>query len=169
MTSPRWLDEHEQVVWRSALAATALLSARLGAELAASDPSLSHGEYELLVRLSEAPDGSLRMSDLAQGLVNSRSRLTHTATRMEARGLLERRACPSDRRGVFAAITDAGRSALERVAPAHAGAVREHLFDLLTDEQVACLAQVADAVVAHLGPSDQGAAPIRDAAPMMER
>lgn len=163
MTSPRWLDEHEQAVWRGALAATALLSARLGAGLAAGAPSLSMGEYELLVRLSEAPDGSLRMSELAQGLVNSRSRLTHTATRMEARGLLERRACPSDRRGVLAVITDAGRSALDSVAPAHAGAVREHLFDLLTDEQVACLGEVAAAVVAHLGSSDRGAAP------MMER
>lgn len=169
MTSPRWLDDHEQAVWRSALAATALLSAHLGAGLAASDPSLSMGEYELLVLLSEAPDGSLRMSELAQGLVNSRSRLTHTATRMEAQGLLERRACPSDRRGVLAVITDAGRAALDSVAPVHAGAVREHLFDLLTDEQVACLGQVAAAVVAHLSASDQGGAPVRAAAPMMER
>ena len=152
MTSPRWLDEHEQGVWRSTLAATALLSSRLGAELAAGDPALSMGEYELLVRLSEAPGGSLRMSELADGLVQSRSRLTHTATRMQAAGLLERRACPTDGRGVLAGITEAGREALRRAAPAHVDAVREHLLDLLTDEQVAVLGQVAAAVVRHLGP-----------------
>ena len=152
MTSPRWLDEHEQRVWRDALAATALLSARLGADLAAGEPSLSMGEYELLVRLSEAPGGSLRMSELADGLVHSRSRLTHTATRMQAGGLLERRACPTDRRGVLAVITDAGREAIRAAAPAHVAAVREHLLDLLTAEQVATLGQVATAVVHHLDP-----------------
>ena len=155
-------------MWRAALAAASLLSARLGADLAAGDPSLSMGEYELLVRLSEAPGGSLRMSELAEGLVQSRSRLTHTATRMQAAGLLERRACPTDGRGVLAGITEAGRAALRAAAPAHVGAVRENLFDLLTDEQVAVLGQVATAVVRHLDPAGPGV-PARGGASMMDR
>lgn len=147
-TTTRWLDEREQVVWREFLEATLLLWERLARELA--DVGLSMPEYELLVRLSEAPGWQLRMSDLAGGLVSSRSRLTHTIGRMEARGLVERRACPSDKRGVLAAMTEAGHQVLVDAAPTHVTGVREHLFDQLTHEQVEALGAAMGQVGRHL-------------------
>jgi DNA-binding MarR family transcriptional regulator len=144
----RWLDEDEQAVWREFLEATLLLWERLARELA--DVGLSMPEYELLVRLSEAPGWQLRMSELAGGLVHSRSRLTHTIGRMEARGLVERRACPSDKRGVLAAMTEAGHEVLVAAAPTHVTGVRQHLFDQLTAEQVEALGSAMAVVGRHL-------------------
>lgn len=146
----RWLDESEQRVWRDYIAANALLWDRLADELAEAAGGLSTNEYELLVRLSEAPGWSLRMSELAGELVHSRSRLTHTITRMEARGLVRREACPGDRRGVLAVMTDAGYAVLEAAAPVHVTGVREHLFDQLTAEEVAVLGRAVHKVTQHL-------------------
>lgn len=146
----RWLDAEEQRTWRLYLEATQLLARRLGQELDDSEHDLSMPEYELLVRLSESPERSLRMSDLADDLVHSRSRLTHAITRLEQRGLVERRACPEDRRGVLAAMTPAGFRALEAAAPLHVTGVREHLFDLLSAEDVAALGRICGRVAEHL-------------------
>lgn len=146
----RWLDAEEQRTWRLYLEATQLLARRLGQELDDSEHDLSMPEYELLVRLSESPERSLRMSDLADDLVHSRSRLTHAITRLEQRGLVERRACPEDRRGVLAAMTPAGFRALEAAAPLHVTGVREHLFDLLSPEDVAALGRICGRVAEHL-------------------
>lgn len=146
----RWLDEDEQRVWRAFLEGSQLLWDRLGRELADDEGHLSMAEYELLVRLSEAPGWSLRMSELAGGLVHSRSRLTHTASRMEARGLVRRSACPEDRRGVLAVMTDAGYAVLVAAAPTHVRGVREHLFDQLAPEEVAALGRAMARVGEHL-------------------
>lgn len=150
MSATRWLDEAEQHVWRRYLQATQLLQDRLGRDLLAAEGGFAMPEYELLVRLSEHPQWSARMSQLAQGLVHSRSRLTHTAARLEERGLITREACPDDGRGVLAVMTEAGHAALAAAAPAHVASVREHLFDQLDDEDVAALGRVADKIVAHL-------------------
>ena len=168
MDGTRWLSEGEQRVWRDYLEATQLLHARLGRDLDESAHDLVMTEYELLVRLSEAPGWAVRMSELADGLVHSRSRLTHTAARMEARGLLRREACADDRRGVLAVMTDAGYAALAAAAPLHVAGVREHLFDQLEPEEVAVLGRAFARVSAHLrggapGCADRAASAARDA------
>lgn len=144
------MDEDEQRVWRAYLEGSNLLWERLVRELGEAEGGLAMTEYELLVRLSESPGWSLRMSDLAGELVHSRSRLTHTISRMEARGLVRRDACPSDRRGVLAVMTDAGHAALVAAAPVHVTGVREHLFDQLAPEEVAVLGRVMERLGATL-------------------
>jgi DNA-binding MarR family transcriptional regulator len=125
--TPRWLDETEMATWRAFLRGATDLFERLDAELT-SEHSLSLAEYEILVVLSESCPG-LRMKDLACAARVSRSRLTHTCNRLEAAGLLERVECPTDRRGLVAHLTDAGRSRLEHAAPTHLRGVRQYLID----------------------------------------
>lgn len=144
-----WLDEREQRVWRSYLEGTQRLWEHLGAVLD-EDGDIPIQEYDVLVRLSEAPEGSLRMSELAHALVHSRSRLTHTVGRMEARGLVERCACPDDGRGVLCVVTEEGRRALQRHAPAHVASVRAALFDLLEPAEVDALGSALEKVAANL-------------------
>ncbi|HEX5512227.1 MAG TPA: MarR family transcriptional regulator [Actinomycetales bacterium] len=138
MTDARWLDESEQQVWRAYLAASQQLWDRLDDDLQ-SGTGMPLSEYEILVRLSEAPDGRLRMSQLADLVVHSRSRLTHTVARMERRGLVVRRPCEEDGRGVLAELTDHGYEVLAKAAPVHVQSVRQHMFDPLTPEEVAVL------------------------------
>ena len=149
----RWLDAQEQQVWRSTLEGFQLLSDRLDGELDRAPEggeSLSLAEYEVLVRLSEAQDWSARMSELADDLVHSRSRLTHTVSRMQARGLVDRRPCASDRRGVLCVMTDAGWDLLRRLAPRHVTGVREHLFDVADSADLQAMGRVMAAVRDHL-------------------
>ena len=144
----RWLDADEQRAWRSYLRAVRLLDEQLRRGLEQHD--LSHPEYEILVRLSEAPDRALRMSGLADGIVNSRSRLTHTGGRLERAGWVRRQPCPDDGRGVECLLTDEGFRVLEAAAKTHVNGVREHLLDPLTREEFlglgAHLAKVANAM-----------------------
>ncbi|MEU8437572.1 MarR family transcriptional regulator [Streptomyces sp. NPDC029216] len=139
MDGTRWLDEREMRAWRCFLAASALVNRHLDQQLK-DDSGLSHPQYEILVRLAAAPDGELRMTELANGLINSKSGLTYQVTQMEKAGLVRRRSCPSDVRGVFAVLTEAGRARLEAAAPGHVTAVREALVDVLTPEQLDALA-----------------------------
>lgn len=141
----RWLSAEEQHQWRAFRDGNALLTEALAHELDA-DSGLSLGEYEVLVRLSEAPDRTLRMSELADELAHSRSRLTHTIRRMEAAGLVERTACKEDARGVNATMTAAGWERIVAAAPGHVRAVREHLVDVLTPEQLRALGEAMQAV-----------------------
>ncbi|MFE3441885.1 MarR family winged helix-turn-helix transcriptional regulator [Nocardia sp. NPDC059180] len=106
------------------------------------DNDLSLAEYRILVLLSEAPGQSLRMSELADGVLSSRSRLTHQVRRMEAQGLVRRNTCVEDGRGVLAELTDAGVSRLSESAPGHVEAVRKGFIDLLTPEQLDVIADV---------------------------
>jgi DNA-binding MarR family transcriptional regulator len=145
----RWLDEQEHHAWRSYLVATRLLAAQLDRELL-RDSNIPHTYYEILVRLSEAPERSLRMSDLADAAESSRSRLSHAVARLEENGWVRRESCPTDRRGAFAILTDAGFAALEAAAAPHVESVRTHLFDRLTREQVVQLGEICDAVTAGL-------------------
>ncbi len=141
----RWLNDDEQRAWRAYLEATQRLFGRLEADLE-DRAGLGQGDYEILVRLSEAPDGRLRMSDLATDTVFSRSRLSHAVTRLEGRGLVERRTCDSDRRGTFAALTAMGRKVLEAAAPGHVTCVREHVFDQLSEAEVRAMHRIFDKV-----------------------
>ena len=130
---PRWLTDEEQVAWRAYLHGARLLEVALDADLAEYGVSLS--EYEILSMLSEAEGARMRMSALADLVVQSRSRVTHTASRLERRGLVTREACLEDGRGVELTLTDAGRETIERLSRLHVESVREHFVDLLTPEQ----------------------------------
>ncbi|AUG76393.1 MarR family transcriptional regulator [Kitasatospora sp. MMS16-BH015] len=147
--APRWLDEDEMAAWRGFVAASNLINRRLEQQLK-EHAGLSHTQYEVLVHLSAAPDGSLRMTDLADRLVTSKSGLTYQITQLEKAGLVRRRSCASDVRGVFAELTAEGLAALEAAAPGHVATVREVLIDVLSREQLAVLAESLGQVSARL-------------------
>lgn len=149
MAQTRWLSEHEQRTWRAFLAANRMLFDLLERELQ-QDAAMPHTYYEILVRLSEAPDRRLRMSELADRSLSSRSRVSHAARRLEEAGWLRRELCDTDRRGAWAVLTDEGFDALAAAAPGHVATVREALFDALTPEQVAQLRAISETLVAHL-------------------
>lgn len=143
---PRWLDAEEQAAWRALLEATSRLFDELERRLQ-REAGLSHADYEVLVRLSEAPGRRMRMSELAEQALVSRSRLSHAVNRLEARGLLQREACDTDRRGTYAVLTDEGFARLEQIAPAHVEDVRRLLFDHLTAGQVHALGEIYRTVI----------------------
>jgi DNA-binding MarR family transcriptional regulator len=147
--STRWLDQGQQRSWRSYIMGSTLLMDRLDRELR-QNHGLSMPEYEVLVRLSESDCRSLRMAVLADAVSYSRSRITHTVTRLERMGLVARTAADEDRRGVAAVLTDKGYAALEAAAHTHVRGVREHLVDLASDEDLEAVGRVFDAVCDHL-------------------
>lgn len=140
-----WLTAEQQRHWRAVITGTARLTEALGKQLE-RDAGLSLSEYEILVRLSESPDRTMRMSELAAAVVHSRSRLTHAVGRLERQGLVQRRPCPDDRRGVNCAMTDAGFAVLAGAAPGHVREVRAQLVDVLTDEEFATLGAAMDKI-----------------------
>jgi DNA-binding MarR family transcriptional regulator len=144
-----WLDAHQQRTWRAYLVGTTLLMDRLDRELR-EQHRLSLPEYEILVRLAEADGHRLRMAMLADSVSHSRSRVTHTVSRMETAGLVARDACLSDGRGVEAVLTEQGRAALEEAAPTHVAGVRRYLVDLATDGDLEAVGRVFDAVTDRL-------------------
>ena len=125
-----WLTDEEQAVWRRWLECHARLQSRLARRLAA-DSGLSTSDYEVLVLLSEEPEGRLRMASLADRLQWDRSRVSHHIRRMETRGLVARTGCLEDGRGSFVGVTPLGRSTIEAAAPDHVRAVREHFVEPL--------------------------------------
>jgi DNA-binding MarR family transcriptional regulator len=150
-----WLDEQQQRSWRAYLVGTTLLMDRLDRELR-EQHQLSLPEYEILVRLSEADGDRLRMATLADSLSHSRSRVTHTVSRMEAAGLVVRDACLSDGRGVEAVMTDQGRRALVEASPTHVAGVRRMLVDLAGSDDFEAVGRVFDAVTDALIESHPG-------------
>lgn len=154
----RWLTEPEQRAWRGLLRMTAQLPARLNRELVASS-GMSLADYDVLVPLSEAAEGRLRMFELARHLDWEQSRLSHHLARMQRRGLVAREDCADDRRGAFVVLTAVGRQAIEQAAPGHVEAVRGLVFDGLTPAQVDALQALTDAVLARLDDGGAGVAP----------
>ncbi len=149
--APRWLDVEEQKAWRAWLYSAQLLMDRLDRELT-HETGISHAYYEILVALSETPGRKLRMSELADRCLSSRSRLSHAVSRLEERGWVGREMCPDDGRGQLAVLTDNGFAALEAAAPIHVESVRTHLFDQLSPEQVAAMRDLGETLLRHLGP-----------------
>jgi DNA-binding MarR family transcriptional regulator len=145
----RWLDGDEQRTWRAWLYSTMLLQERLDRELTRST-GISSAYYEILVQLSEAPDRAMRMSQLADRCLSSRSRLSHAVSRLEERGWVRRQVCAEDGRGQLAVLTDEGFAALEAAAPVHVASVREHLFDQLSGAQLASLRDIGETLLRHL-------------------
>jgi DNA-binding MarR family transcriptional regulator len=149
MAEPRWLSAEEMRAWQALLAAAALLDRRLHQQLK-EEAALSHPQYEILVRLAAAPGGELRMNDLAGALCTSKSGLTHQITQPEKAGLVRRASSPADVRGVVAVLTDAGRERLAQAAPGHVAAVRALLIDVLTEQQLAAVADGLGGVARRL-------------------
>lgn len=151
MARTGWLTDHEQRVWRDYRAAVDMLRGHVEAQLQ-RDSGMPLTYYQVLVALSEVPDRTLRMSDLAERLRSSRSRLSHAVARLEERGWIRREGCPTDKRGSFATLTPAGFAAIEAAAPGHVAAVREALFDPLTPDQVTALGEISAAIRNRLEP-----------------
>ncbi len=144
-----WLSEAEQVSWRAWLSANLLVPDRLGRDLQA-EAGLTLADYEILVRLSEAPERRVRMSDLASQTLSSRSRLSHQIDRMEKARYVRREECEDDRRGFYAVLTDHGWDTLVAAAPIHVASVRRRLVDVLTQEEFAQLGRINAKIVAAL-------------------
>src|SRR3954453_17915842 len=149
--APRWLDAEEQRAWRAYMYSWMLLEDRLDRELT-RETGISHAYYEILVQLSEAADRQLRMGELAERCLSSRSRLSHAVSRLEERGWVRRQVCAEDGRGQLAVLTDEGFAALEAAAPVHVESVRTHLFDQLTPQQVANMRDIGETLLRHLDP-----------------
>ncbi|MEV7416955.1 MarR family transcriptional regulator [Streptomyces sp. NPDC089919] len=147
-TATRWLSDAEQCAWRTYLDVNRLLTHRLEKDL--QPFGLTNNDYEILVNLSESEDHRMRMSDLATATLQSKSRLSHQITRMEAAGLVVRANCESDRRGLYAVLTDQGMETMRKVAPHHVASVREHFIDMLSEEGLAGLRESLGPVAAHL-------------------
>ncbi|WP_245548844.1 MarR family winged helix-turn-helix transcriptional regulator [Nocardia exalbida] len=145
-----WLNVREMAVWQNFLAAGALVGREVERQL--KREGLSHTQYEVLVRLADAPEGRLRMTELAEALYTSKSGLTYQVTQLEKTGLLVREACPTDVRGVIAVLTAAGRERLAQVAPGHVATVRRVLVDVLTDAQQGAVADSLGEVARRLAP-----------------
>ncbi|WP_367133544.1 MarR family winged helix-turn-helix transcriptional regulator [Saccharothrix sp. HUAS TT1] len=146
---PRWLDDGEMRAWRNYVVGASMLADRLHRELQ-DGHGVSLADYEVLVRLSEQRGRRMRMSQLADEVASSKSRVSHQVARMEREGLLRRRECPEDGRGVFAELTDEGMALLEGSAPTHVEGVREHMVDLLSREEQEVVARVFERVITHL-------------------
>jgi DNA-binding MarR family transcriptional regulator len=145
---PRWLNAEEMRAWRAYVVGKALLDAQLNRDLQ-DEHQLALADYELLVRLSEAPCGQVRMSTLAEQVGSSKSRISHQIGRMEKAGLARRQECPGDRRGVFAVLTGRGLEVLRSAAPTHLRGVRDNLVDLLSDQERLVLAEIFERVLSH--------------------
>jgi DNA-binding MarR family transcriptional regulator len=151
----RWLTAEEQLSWRTFLAACNTLFPAVEGQLL-RDSDIPHGYYEILVRLSETPGRALRMTQLAEASVSSKSRLSHAVARLEERGWVKRLDCATDRRGQIAQLTDEGFAALAAAAPGHAEQVRRSLIDRLTPAQVQQLREISEAILANADPLPEG-------------
>lgn len=141
----RLLSEAQMRAWRAFLGASTLVSARLNHELDEA-AAISMYEYEILVRLFESEAGRVRMSQLADQVSYSRSRLTHTVGRLERAGYVLRSSCPNDRRGVYAHLTKAGYEFLAQTAPIHLDGVRRHLINRFTPSELATLTELLEKI-----------------------
>jgi DNA-binding MarR family transcriptional regulator len=147
-TATRWLTDAEQGAWRIHLEVSRLLTYQLEKDL--QPFGLTMNDYEILVNLSESDDLRMRMSDLAHATLQSKSRLSHQITRMENAHLVRRENCESDRRGLYAVLTEHGMQTMKRVAPHHVSSVRRHLIDLLSPDALEELHKSLAPVVEHL-------------------
>lgn len=149
-TGTRWLSATEQETWLSFVFGCHAFFAAIDAQLQ-RDSGMPLAYYEILVQLSEAPDRALRMSQLAGATSTSKSRVSHAVARLEERGWVRRRDCPTDRRGQIAELTDEGYAVLVMAAPGHVEQVRRSLFDALTPQQVTQLGEIMTAVRTAVG------------------
>jgi DNA-binding MarR family transcriptional regulator len=160
----RWLDAGEQGVWRALIDINTRLLGRLDAELQETH-DLTLADYEVLVHLSEAPERSLRMAELAGRLLLSPSGVTRRLDGLVRDGMVERRSCPSDRRGSLAVLTDAGLARLEQAAPTHVAGVRRYVIEAMSREQLLGLGASLDAIGHRLSRCPEDVASVEDGRP----
>ena len=141
MSEPRWLDEHEMGAWLNLAQVLMLLPAALDRQLR-EDAGIPHAYYQILATLSAEPERCMRMTDLARIVGTTASRLSHAVASLEQRGWIHRKACPSDKRGQIACLTDEGLATLRGAAPGHVAEVRRLVFDHLTDADIAQLGEI---------------------------
>ena len=147
-TEARWLNPREMKAWRNYIIASRRMLEALDGDLA--DYELTLADYEVLAQLSDAPGRKLRMSELAEIAMVSKSRLSHRMKVMEAAGWVRREECPEDRRGYFAVMTDKGFKAIEKAAPTHVGSVRNRFLDHLSVKDQEDLAKIFDRLQSQL-------------------
>ena len=138
-TTPVLLDAEELGAWRGMLRAHSALTKALDAELVRAH-GLPLSSYEVLLFLADSPEGQMRMSELADGVLLSRSGLTRLVDRMQREGLLRRERCEDDARGWFAAITPKGRDLFTRARKTHLDGVRERFLSHFTRDELHSLA-----------------------------
>ncbi|MEU8203566.1 MarR family transcriptional regulator [Streptosporangium sp. NPDC049046] len=155
MSDVKWLNESEMAAWMAYVAATHLLERRVEDQLKV-DADLTHAQYEILAKLSQDPGGRMRMTELANRLIVSKSGLTYQIGQLERRGLVTREACPSDERGVLAVLTEEGIRCLKRTAPGHVAVVRAFLIDQLTPEEVESMRQIMTKATAAMRAAPAG-------------
>lgn len=141
---PRWLNSAEMNAWRKYIVASRRLLDALDSDLTGHD--LSMADYEILAQLSDAPERRMRMSELADQAMLSRSRLSHRMKVMEKAGWVKREACPLDKRGYFAVMTAKGWKAIVAAAPDHVNSVRARFIDHLSKADQVALASIFDKV-----------------------
>jgi DNA-binding MarR family transcriptional regulator len=154
MTGTQWLTDEQQRAWRAYQRMHARLTAALNRQLQA-DSGLSLSDYEVLVQLTDTPEGRLRPFALQRSLEWEQSRLSHHLSRMQRRGLVGREECGDDGRGAYVVLTDTGRSAIAAAAPAHVDTVRRQFFDHLSPEQVTTIEHVGTQVLDRLDSTDR--------------
>ncbi|MFI1047912.1 MarR family winged helix-turn-helix transcriptional regulator [Streptomyces griseoruber] len=152
-TTPRWLAPEERRAWLAYIDVSTLLSDHLNRQLR-REAGVTHADYTLLAHLSSVPDQTLTMSELAERVRITRSRLTHAVTRLQQSGYVDRRDDHVNRRNQLALLTPQGRELLERAAPGHVEAVRRAVFDALTPEQVRQFAEIGEVINAALQGAD---------------
>jgi DNA-binding MarR family transcriptional regulator len=148
-TDTPWLTGEQQRIWRALLGGITVLMDQLDRDLR-TQHDLSMGEYEILVRLSEAPERSIRMAELAAAVAHSRSRVTHTISRLERDGIVRRDQASDDGRGVRAVLTDHGFSVLEKAAHTHVRGVHDYLIENAPQEEFAALGRIMERVTQTL-------------------
>ena len=148
MPEQKWLTPEEQAAWRAYIESTKVVADALDHQLQ-RDSDMPHAYFEVLVRLSESPDRTMRMSELADITLSSRSRLSHAIARLEDRGWVERSNCETDRRGQNATLTDKGFAVLATAVPGHVGTVRETVIDVLSPAQLAVLTEIGQRILAR--------------------
>jgi DNA-binding MarR family transcriptional regulator len=146
-----WLDADERAAWIRLAAVMELLPAMLDSQLR-REAGLTYFEYLVLAMLSEAPDRVLRMTSLAAQTNATLARLSHVVSRLEERGLVQRQACPEDRRATNTQLTEQGWTVLEAAAPGHVTAVRQLVFDGLDPDQVGQLSEIFGAILTMVDP-----------------
>ncbi len=147
-TTPRWLNPAEMKAWRRYIIASRRLLEALDSDL--EDHELSMADYEVLAQLSDAPERKMRMSELADVAMLSRSRLSHRIKVMEKAGWVKREACPVDKRGYFAVMTPKGWKAIVAAAPDHVESVRTRFLDHLNKEDQKVLSEIFERVTDSL-------------------
>ncbi|MGY1619204.1 MarR family winged helix-turn-helix transcriptional regulator [Geodermatophilus sp. SYSU D00691] len=147
----RWLSDEERAAWVRLIAVVELLPGALDGQLR-RDAQLSNFEYFVLAMLSESPEHTLRMTELAARTNATLPRLSHVVSRLEDRGLVARNPCAWDRRATNARLTETGWRTLQEAAPQHVEHVRRTVIDALTPEQITQLAGIAEAILGRLDP-----------------